>query len=197
MAQLILKLKDREIKRINLSKMETTIGRDPECDMFIDNIGVSRHHSKIMYQGGRFVLRDNGSSNGTFLNGKQIDECEIHDGDEVQLGKYKVVFSTAGGMPEHLLQGDAAAAPADSEDAQKKSRNVFGTVQFSPDEIQNLISAKDEKGGGTAPRVDLPTQNQDPEEFGGAGGNTNQLNLILGGVVVLLLVVVIVLLVFR
>lgn len=189
MAQLILKLKDREIKRINLSKTETTIGRDPECDMFIDNIGVSRNHSKIVYQNGRFVLKDNGSSNGTFLNGNQVDESEIHDGDEVQLGKYKVVFSTAGGMPEHLIQAESTP----SEDGNKKMRNVFGTVQFSPDEIQNLISAKEQKGGSAPvlrPRDDAATRDFDDEENSGS----NNMNLILGVVVVVLLIVIVVLL---
>lgn len=192
MAQLILKLKDREIKRINLSKMETTIGRDPDCDMFIDNIGVSRNHSKIVYQNGRFVLRDNGSSNGTFLNGKQVDECEIHDNDEIQLGKYKVVFSTAGGMPEHLLNSDAPAA--EGEDDGKKMRNVFGTVQFSPDEIQNLISAKDEKAQQASPQVKLPTRDDD---FSEQSGKQGQLNLILGLVVVILLIFLVVVLLVK
>lgn len=193
MAQLILKLKDREIKRINLSKTETTIGRDPDCDMFIDNIGVSRNHSKIVYQGGRFLLRDNGSSNGTFLNGNQVDEADINDGDEVQLGKYKVVFSTAGGMPEHLIQADAAPA----EDPNKKARNVFGTVQFSPDEIQNLMAAKKEGnkpvGAAPTPRIGQPTRDFDDD----APAKSNQLNIILGVVVALLIIVLVVVLVTR
>lgn len=191
MAELILKLKDREIKRINISKVETTLGRDPECDLFIDNIGISREHCRILYRGGRFFLRDNGSSNGTFLNNNRVThESELHDQDEIQLGKYRVIFSGAGGMPEHLL-----GAGEDEKGGGKKVRSVFGTVQFSPDEIQNLLSAS---GEAPTPAVQLPTNRQEEEEEEPASLNKQaQLNIILGVLVAVLFLLLILVLIAR
>ncbi len=190
MAELILKLKDREIKRINISKVEITMGRDPDCDLFIDNIGISREHCKIVYRGGRFFLRDNGSSNGTFLNNSKIaQESELNDQDEVQLGKYRVIFSGAGGMPEHLLG-------AGEEDAGgKKVRSVFGTVQFSPDEIQNLLTASGEEQAGAikAPNVSRP----DIDAPRATLSKQAQLNIILGVVVAILVILLAVVLIQR
>lgn len=196
MAELILKLKDREIKRINISKVETTLGRDPDCDLFIDNIGISREHCRILYRGGRFFLRDNGSSNGTFLNNNRAShEMELHDQDEIQLGKYRVIFSGAGGMPEHLL-----GAGDDDGKGGKKVRSVFGTVQFSPDEIQNLLSASGDAPGST-PAVQLPTRRPKPEEEDEAESSSlsrqAQLNIILGVVVAILLILLVVVLITR
>lgn len=192
MAELILKLKDREIKRINISKVETTMGRDPDCDLFIDNIGISREHCKIIYRGGHFFLRDNGSSNGTFLNNSKImQESQLNDQDEVQLGKYRVIFSAAGGMPEHLL------GASDEDLGSKKVRSVFGTVQFSPDEIQNLLTASGDDQQ-LAPIA---------EQFGQGSSNSSsgreslskqaQLNVILGVVVAILVVLLVVVLLQR
>ncbi|TNE49523.1 MAG: FHA domain-containing protein [Deltaproteobacteria bacterium] len=192
MAELILKLKDREIKRINISKVETTLGRDPECDLFIDNIGISREHCRILYRGGRFFLRDNGSSNGTFLNNNRVThESELHDQDEIQLGKYRVIFSGAGGMPEHLL-----GAGEEEGKGGKKVRSVFGTVQFSPDEIQNLLSAS---GESPAPSVQLPTSRpeEEEEEEPASLNKQAQLNVILGVLVAVLFLLLIVVLLAR
>lgn len=192
MAELILKLKDREIKRINISKVETTLGRDPECDLFIDNIGISREHCRILYRGGRFFLRDNGSSNGTFLNNNRVThESELHDQDEIQLGKYRVIFSGAGGMPEHLL-----GAGEEEGKGGKKVRSVFGTVQFSPDEIQNLLSAS---GESPAPSVQLPTNRpeEEEEEEPASLNKQAQLNVILGVLVAVLFLLLIVVLLAR
>lgn len=194
MAELILKLKDREIKRINISKVETTLGRDPDCDLFIDNIGISREHCRILYRGGRFFLRDNGSSNGTFLNNNRAThEMELHDQDEIQLGKYRVIFSGAGGMPEHLL-----GAGDDDGKGGKKVRSVFGTVQFSPDEIQNLLSASGD-APGNAPSVQLPQrrQQEEIEESSSSLSRQAQLNIILGVVVAILLILLVVVLITR
>lgn len=194
MAELILKLKDREIKRINISKVETTLGRDPDCDLFIDNIGISREHCRILYRNGRFFLRDNGSSNGTFLNNSRVNhESELHDQDEVQLGKYRVIFSGAGGMPEHLL-----GASEEAELGGKKVRSVFGTVQFSPDEIQNLLTASGD-APPSGPSIQLPTNRAEEEDLdlNPSLNRQAQLNIILGVVVAVLLILLVVVLITR
>jgi len=72
----------------------TLIGRSPECDVFLDDVTVSRKHAELVRDGERFTIKDLGSLNGTFVNRRRIetDETEIEDDDEVQIGKYRLTF---------------------------------------------------------------------------------------------------------
>lgn len=72
----------------------TTIGRSPDCDVFLDDVTVSRRHATLVHDGSRFLLQDQGSLNGTFLNRHRIESAELADGDEVQIGKYRLTFLT-------------------------------------------------------------------------------------------------------
>lgn len=72
----------------------TTIGRSPDCDVFLDDVTVSRRHATLANEGSRFLLQDQGSLNGTFLNRHRIESAELADGDEVQIGKYRLTFLT-------------------------------------------------------------------------------------------------------
>jgi pSer/pThr/pTyr-binding forkhead associated (FHA) protein len=71
---------------------KTTVGRSPDCDIFLDDVTVSRRHAVISDQGGKFVIEDLGSLNGTFLNRHRIEQAPLSDDDEVQIGKYRLVF---------------------------------------------------------------------------------------------------------
>jgi hypothetical protein len=72
-------------------------GRHPESDIFLDDITVSRRHVEITPRdGGAYALRDVGSLNGTYVNRERIDEVELAPGDEVQIGKFKLVYLVAG-----------------------------------------------------------------------------------------------------
>jgi pSer/pThr/pTyr-binding forkhead associated (FHA) protein len=70
----------------------TTIGRSPDCDIFLDDVTVSRQHAILRRNGDNFVIEDQGSLNGTFVNRKRIESTELADGDEVQVGKYRLTF---------------------------------------------------------------------------------------------------------
>jgi FHA domain/zinc-ribbon domain len=70
----------------------TTIGRSPECDIFLDDVTVSRKHAAIVKRNGDLFIEDQGSLNGTFLNRKRIESAKLENGDELQIGKYKLTF---------------------------------------------------------------------------------------------------------
>lgn len=69
-----------------------TIGRDPEADIFLDDVTVSRHHAVVSHADDEFTIIDEGSLNGTFVNRKRHERAVLHDGDEIQVGKYKLTF---------------------------------------------------------------------------------------------------------
>jgi hypothetical protein len=70
----------------------TLIGRSPECDVFLDDVTVSRKHAELLRAGETFTISDLGSLNGTFVNKKRIESAELEDDDEVQIGKYRLTF---------------------------------------------------------------------------------------------------------
>jgi FHA domain/zinc-ribbon domain len=71
----------------------TTIGRSPDCDIFLDDVTVSRKHAVLLHEDdGAFVIEDQGSLNGTFLNRRRIESGRLEHGDELQIGKYKLSF---------------------------------------------------------------------------------------------------------
>jgi pSer/pThr/pTyr-binding forkhead associated (FHA) protein len=75
-----------------LQAERTTIGRHPAADIFLDDVTVSRNHAVLQREGERFVLVDEGSLNGTFVNRRRAEKTVLADGDEIQIGKYKLTF---------------------------------------------------------------------------------------------------------
>jgi Inner membrane component of T3SS, cytoplasmic domain/zinc-ribbon domain len=72
------------------------VGRHPDSQIFLDDITVSRRHSEIRREGSSFSLHDVGSLNGTYVNRERVDTAELRSGDEIQVGKFKLVFLTGG-----------------------------------------------------------------------------------------------------
>ena len=70
----------------------STVGRHPESDIFLDDITVSRRHVEFRRQDGSFRVHDVGSLNGTYLNGDRVDDAELQNGDEVRIGKFRLIF---------------------------------------------------------------------------------------------------------
>ncbi len=70
----------------------TRIGRSPDCDIFLDDVTVSRNHAVLIEEHGEFFVEDQGSLNGTFVNRRRIDRAPLHEGDELQVGKYRLTF---------------------------------------------------------------------------------------------------------
>jgi hypothetical protein len=72
----------------------TSAGRHPDSDIFLDDVTVSRRHAEFYRHGDRFTVRDVGSLNGTYVNRERIEEAELFGGDEVQIGKFRLLFMT-------------------------------------------------------------------------------------------------------
>ena len=70
----------------------STVGRHPESDIFLDDITVSRRHVEFRRQAESFRVHDVGSLNGTYLNGDRVDDAELQNGDEVRIGKFRLIF---------------------------------------------------------------------------------------------------------
>jgi pSer/pThr/pTyr-binding forkhead associated (FHA) protein len=72
------------------------IGRHPESDIFLDDITVSRRHAEVRYDDGAYRAHDVGSLNGTYLNRERIDTSPLVSGDELQVGKFRLLFLAPG-----------------------------------------------------------------------------------------------------
>jgi hypothetical protein len=70
----------------------TRIGRSPDCEVFLDDVTVSRNHAVLVEHDGAFVVEDQGSLNGTFVNRHRIESAPLENGDELQIGKYRMTF---------------------------------------------------------------------------------------------------------
>ena len=79
-----------------LENEQTTTGRRPESDVFLDDVTVSRSHARIERRGDSFFVQDDGSLNGTYVNGERVEETKLASGDEIQIGMFKLVFFAAG-----------------------------------------------------------------------------------------------------
>ena len=71
------------------------IGRDAGCDLVVDGRLVSRRHAEFHRDGGTFTVRDVGSLNGTYVNRERVEAATLSNGDEVQIGKFRLVYLTA------------------------------------------------------------------------------------------------------
>ena len=76
------------------------MGRHPDSEIFLDDITVSRRHVVLDRTPTGYKLRDVGSLNGTYLNRERIDDASLANGDEVQIGKFKLVFLSGGASEE-------------------------------------------------------------------------------------------------
>jgi pSer/pThr/pTyr-binding forkhead associated (FHA) protein len=91
-ALLIVKRGPNAGARFLLDQDVTTVGRHPNADIFLDDVTVSRRHAEFLRDGAKFSVRDLASLNGTYFDGQRIDEVQVTDGAEVQIGKFRLTF---------------------------------------------------------------------------------------------------------
>ena len=95
MPKIVLSLDENMIREFDLDKEETTIGRRSTNDIQIQNLAVSGRHARIKVAMDDAFLEDLGSTNGTYVNGRLVKKQALSDGDEIIIGKYKLVFYSA------------------------------------------------------------------------------------------------------
>lgn len=132
MPELILSLRERELSRFSITAMRTTIGRDPSCDVVIDNAGISRLHAAIEAVGDSFLLRDCDSQNGITLNGEPCREGRLVHGDIVGMNKFLLRFSNQALEAPTNLKTDADRPRAN------RPKDVQRTVHVDAEAAQQL-----------------------------------------------------------
>ncbi|MEO8328644.1 MAG: FHA domain-containing protein [Candidatus Nanopelagicales bacterium] len=94
-ALLVVKRGPSSGARFLLDDDVTTVGRHPDSHIFLDDVTVSRRHAEFHRNADGFTVRDRGSLNGTYVNRSRIDDTVLANHDEVQIGKYRLVFFAA------------------------------------------------------------------------------------------------------
>lgn len=94
----------REGETISFGSDVLTIGRSPHSDLFLDDVTVSRHHARVIKDEIGYLIEDLNSLNGTYVNRKRIERHRLSDGDELQIGKFKLAFLEPSGAEEGTEQ---------------------------------------------------------------------------------------------
>ncbi|MGF2946963.1 glycogen accumulation regulator GarA [Mycobacterium sp. Lab-001] len=97
-ALLVVKRGPNAGSRFLLDQPVTSAGRHPDSDIFLDDVTVSRRHAEFRLDNNEFHVVDVGSLNGTYVNREPVDSAVLANGDEVQIGKFRLVFMTG---PKH------------------------------------------------------------------------------------------------
>lgn len=134
MATIVLKLRGRELSRHPITKRITRIGRDATNDVSVDNPGVSRMHASVRFTGGGFHVVDEGSANGIFVNGEEVDTLPLTGGDEIQFGKFIAVFLLDGGSSPQDLQ--------DAADEGQQAVDPVETTSISTTDLRRMIAER-------------------------------------------------------
>jgi pSer/pThr/pTyr-binding forkhead associated (FHA) protein len=114
---LVLLKKNGSHKFFSLPSSVTVIGRRHSCDLCIPLMSVSRRHCQLNYDDGVLKIRDLGSRNGTYLNGKRIDEAMIQVGDSIKIGPLTFVLQIDG-QPQTIAEPDSAARSPSPQDVE-------------------------------------------------------------------------------
>lgn len=141
MAKITVLFNNQTQAEYNLEKDEHRVGRSADCDIVVDNMGVSRHHCSIVREGERWIVHDQGSNNGTFVNGKRIDGTyPLKNKERIVLGKHSLEYDEFG-------QASASAAATASVPAGGGGGSEM-TMFVDPEQMKKM--QEELKKGGQA-----------------------------------------------
>lgn len=125
----------------SLDKPELKIGRAMDCDIVVDNLGVSRHHCSILQDGSEWVVADQGSNNGTFVGGQKVAKHVLKHQDRIVLGKHSLVFDAFG--------------YAEANSTEKKTGGMGGEMTMFVDQAALAKMAKQQSEGAAVQRMSM------------------------------------------
>ncbi len=180
--------RERVLETVPFSAPALRIGRMPENDVVLDNLGVSRFHARLLLEEGRVVLEDAGSENGCFVNGERVDERRaIALGESIQIGKHELRVREAGegdvperrpprrkgdawdGARTYLFETTASVTPSKSEPKEPVVMAPIESKQSEP------VPVAVETAGDAAHEIDFDfvgALNEEPVEQGPKRGDT-------------------------
>ena len=188
-ARFVLRADDGAIlQEFLLDKPKISIGRTPNSDILLSKDKLtSRLHATVLYENGRYVLRDERSANGTFVNGQQIEEMAprvLQDGDQVGIGEYELLFHTYSSTSNSVSVENLptiAVSPARGMTYGTREDAIRG--QFAPEPgapVANSLPLP-QQGWGTAPQPAWDTSDQRDSNFDGTQMATSEPEAGLGG----------------
>ena len=147
-----------------LDKLEMTVGRAPNSDILLSKDKLtSRRHATIQFENGHYVLRDERSANGTFVNGQQLDEMKpyvLQDGDQVGVGEHELIFRASGSPPPDVEDLPTVAVPQEVTYRTQSDENI--TAAASVDEFGTKESMEVEPQEQAVDQVDQVSNTPEP-----------------------------------
>lgn len=157
---------NEEVMKKNLDNEVSIIGRAENCEIRIDNLGISRNHARIVREGEHCFAEDLGSSNGTFVNSKQIQRIELKPNDRITVGKYEIVFSDKKAATDGAKKLDSAPFMQDDilstmqmdSSAIKKQLEEYAHKRETSVQSQNKQQSPDEIPSASRPTKIIPNE---------------------------------------
>jgi pSer/pThr/pTyr-binding forkhead associated (FHA) protein len=151
MAKLVLKFDQSVLKEVPLTQGVITIGRLPDNVIHVDNLAVSGHHAKIYWEQDKYIIEDNNSLNGTYLNNRRISKSALKDQDAILVGKHTVTFVDE--WKEGGAQPSAAAAIATGPAVPKMEATMMLDTKKAKEMLAAAAASSPKKTPTPAPGV--------------------------------------------
>ncbi len=160
-------LGDQSITKYRIKGHAVKIGRVPENDIVINNLGVSRRHAEVMEEGGQYYLVDKGSVNGSFVNGSKADKALLKDKDEILIGKHKIIFQhsvSAGGVKAEIQESQTVMIDSNAVQKLRQAASQPPAKVSLPDgQTFELIKPKMVIGNGDTADIKVNDKSIAPE----------------------------------
>jgi pSer/pThr/pTyr-binding forkhead associated (FHA) protein len=176
-----LAIKDKILKTYHFTQDAIDIGRIPTADIFIDNSGISRQHTRIERSiGGPYIVKDMGSTNGTYLNDIQINEAALNSNDVISLGKFSLYVTIA--SDEKPVKKSVSTSSDDFD----------GTTVLSPEQLARLRAEIVNDASDSFSRK--PAGNHQKSRTGSKDKGPSASQIVLWGALAVALIVIVILL---
>lgn len=166
MANLIIQRKGKPSRVYQIEYKNTLIGRGKDTQLLLPDISVSRHHARILGENDAFSIQDLGSQNGTTVNGERITTHQLQNGDQIQLGKFMLVFEcreAMGGFDDYTLTARTGFLERISS---LEGEGAASTTQLSKSDLDKVRGAMKIREMATVQSLADPSQQWAPGESG-------------------------------